>query len=152
MINKSWEVFLQENISTLDACGLVACSCGRFIPTQAELRRHWQSGHFGELEAKTFVLKKKCIVKDCRNHTDEGEFVGDLCFPCHEFIVNNKGAHSQAYRNSVRSVDVERIEWLEQNTRHLLDTYYHIAYNGPSTVRVAIDKAMQLEKEGKAVI
>ena len=44
--------------------------------------------------------RKKCIVMDCENHTDEGEFVGDLCSPCHRFVASGRGIHSQAYRNA----------------------------------------------------
>jgi hypothetical protein len=42
----------------------------------------------------------KCIVKDCRNHSDEGKFVGDLCFPCFRFLTTGEG-RSQAYTNTV---------------------------------------------------
>jgi len=45
---------------------------------------------------------KKCIVMDCTNCSDEGEFVGDLCYPCHNFVTSGKGVHSQAYRNARR--------------------------------------------------
>lgn len=44
----------------------------------------------------------KCIVKDCSNHEHEGRFIGDLCFPCYEFIATGKGVYSQAYRNVQR--------------------------------------------------
>jgi len=55
---------------------------------------------------------KRCIVKDCENFefnpkepVDEqdshGEFVGDLCSPCHEFITTGRGSFSQAYRNAL---------------------------------------------------
>ena len=46
--------------------------------------------------------RKKCIVMDCVNHTDEGEFIGDLCAPCHRFVTSGAGVHSQAYRNAKR--------------------------------------------------
>jgi hypothetical protein len=46
--------------------------------------------------------RKKCIVMDCANHTDEGKFIGDLCAPCHEFVATGRGVHSQAYRNAKR--------------------------------------------------
>lgn len=42
----------------------------------------------------------KCIVMNCVNHKDEGKFVGELCYPCHSFIVKGEGIHSQAYRNA----------------------------------------------------
>ena len=44
--------------------------------------------------------RKKCIVMGCENHDDEGEFVGDLCSPCHKFVTSGRGVHSQAYRNA----------------------------------------------------
>ncbi len=46
------------------------------------------------------VKEQKCIVKDCENHKHEGDFVGDLCKPCHQFITTGDGIYSQAYRNT----------------------------------------------------
>ena len=43
-----------------------------------------------------------CIVKNCQNHRCEGKFVGDLCSPCHTFIMTGEGIYSQAYRNTQR--------------------------------------------------
>jgi hypothetical protein len=45
----------------------------------------------------------KCIVKDCINQTHEGQFVGELCAPCHKFVTTGNGVHSQAYRNAQRT-------------------------------------------------
>ena len=42
----------------------------------------------------------KCMVKDCKNHSNEGGFVGDICSPCYQFIAHGKGTNSQAYRNA----------------------------------------------------
>lgn len=42
----------------------------------------------------------KCIVMNCVNHRDEGKFVGEMCSPCHSFIVKGEGTCSQAYRNA----------------------------------------------------
>ena len=48
----------------------------------------------------------KCVVKDCQNHRDEGEFVGGLCYPCFRFIVEGVDVccTSQAYRNALSFV------------------------------------------------
>lgn len=43
--------------------------------------------------------RKRCIVKNCPNHADEGKFVGDLCGPCHHFASEGIGKNSQLYRN-----------------------------------------------------
>jgi hypothetical protein len=50
-------------------------------------------------------VKKKvigCAVKDCVNRSDQGEFVGLLCAPCHEYVAGrgDKACSSQAYRNA----------------------------------------------------
>jgi hypothetical protein len=54
----------------------------------------------------------KCAVKDCENHSNEGQFVGLLCLPCHRFIAGDGGLYSQACRNSSdmikQAVEVER--------------------------------------------
>jgi len=50
------------------------------------------------------VPHEKCIVFSCQNHKDEGKFVGDLCGPCHEFIVTGRGdvaGSSAIYRSAV---------------------------------------------------
>jgi len=48
-------------------------------------------------------LKSKCIVKDCPNKRSQGEFIGDLCAPCHNFITTGKAdfGNCQAARNAV---------------------------------------------------
>lgn len=45
----------------------------------------------------------KCAVDGCPNTTDQGEFVGTLCFPCHNFVSGrgDRAMSSQAYRNAV---------------------------------------------------
>lgn len=45
----------------------------------------------------------KCIVKDCVNQAHEGQFIGDLCNPCHEFVTTGSGIYSQVYRNTQRT-------------------------------------------------
>jgi hypothetical protein len=54
----------------------------------------------------------KCAVKDCENHSNEGQFVGLLCSPCHRFIAGDGGLYSQAFRNSSdmikQAVEAER--------------------------------------------
>lgn len=49
----------------------------------------------------------KCIVKDCKNHTHEGGFTGDLCNPCYLFITEGIGVYSQAYRNATQTFETE---------------------------------------------
>ena len=44
---------------------------------------------------------RRCITKDCENHTHQGRFIGDLCAPCHSFITEAEGQHSQAFRNAL---------------------------------------------------
>lgn len=33
---------------------------------------------------------RKCIVDGCQNHTDQGQFIGDLCFPCYHMVTEGK--------------------------------------------------------------
>jgi hypothetical protein len=44
---------------------------------------------------------RSCVIPGCDNRTDQGDFVGDLCSPCHSYITRNEGTHSQAYRNEI---------------------------------------------------
>ncbi|QIG72345.1 hypothetical protein EVB32_149 [Rhizobium phage RHph_TM39] len=32
----------------------------------------------------------KCLVHGCENHPSQGQFVGDLCLPCHSMITTGK--------------------------------------------------------------
>jgi len=43
----------------------------------------------------------KCIVKECKNQDHQGRFIDNLCSPCHRYITDGEGTHSQMYRNTV---------------------------------------------------
>ena len=47
----------------------------------------------------------KCSVKDCENNSYQGDFIGLLCGPCHDFIAGGDGIYSQAYRNMRSAID-----------------------------------------------
>lgn len=47
----------------------------------------------------------KCSVKDCENHSHQGDFVGLLCAPCHNFISGGAGIYSQASRDMRSMID-----------------------------------------------
>ena len=34
--------------------------------------------------------RKKCIVKGCPNHSDEGRFEGEMCMPCYNMITTGE--------------------------------------------------------------
>lgn len=48
----------------------------------------------------------RCVVMGCQNHRDEGEFVGNMCVPCHRFVVEgvDVACTSQAYRNALHFI------------------------------------------------
>ena len=73
----------------------------------------------------------KCAVKDCENHSNEGQFVGLLCLPCHRFIAGDGGLYSQAFRNSSdmikQAVEAER-EACRQACKALADAAQEEAY------------------------
>ena len=49
----------------------------------------------------------RCIVYGCPNEHGQGQFVGALCFPCHDYIASKPSAsvgHSQAWRNAHETV------------------------------------------------
>ena len=56
-----------------------------------------------KLKEKNVLPTRKCIVKDCKNHEHQGDFVGNLCAPCHHFISEGSGTCSQAYRNALNT-------------------------------------------------
>lgn len=40
---------------------------------------------------------EKCIVKGCKNHKHEGQFVGDVCSPCHTMLTEGRYMPSSAW-------------------------------------------------------
>lgn len=42
----------------------------------------------------------KCLISGCENYSDQGTFIGKLCRPCYEYVINEEGIYSQAYRNN----------------------------------------------------
>jgi hypothetical protein len=49
-------------------------------------------------------MNQKCIVYNCKNKRNEGNFIGDFCFPCWEFIIKGVGKYSQIYRNALKYI------------------------------------------------
>ena len=49
---------------------------------------------------------KRCVVKFCENRSDHGNFVGDICAPCHAFIAEGRGVHNQIFRNAMEAARV----------------------------------------------
>lgn len=56
--------------------------------------------------------EKYCLVKGCINNTCKGQFIGELCRPCYEFVAYGSGRCSQAYRNAIAAVKAELEEKL----------------------------------------
>lgn len=42
-------------------------------------------------------LPTKCIVKGCKNHSNEGKFVGDLCAPCFSMLSTGVAARGETF-------------------------------------------------------
>jgi hypothetical protein len=40
----------------------------------------------------------RCVVKGCANRSDQGTFVGDICSPCHLFLMTGRGTTSAVFR------------------------------------------------------
>lgn len=55
---------------------------------------------------------KRCIVYGCTNYEGEGEFVGDICYPCHRMLVSGIITPSSAFF-------VEQINNLEAKCAHI---------------------------------
>ena len=89
--------------------------------------------------------KTKCIVKDCANHKHEGLFVGDLCSPCHAYISEVKGGHSQAFRNAELQAATLKIQH-----GHLLEALKGLLMYPLGTFQVEAAKAAIAEVESEA--
>jgi hypothetical protein len=48
----------------------------------------WEvKGHPCTSPIQTKHLRVRCLVHGCTNFSDQGEFVGDLCAPCHKILT-----------------------------------------------------------------
>lgn len=57
---------------------------------------------------KILMQQGRCIVHNCENHPSQGEFVGNMCSPCHSFITTGRGTFSQAFRNGVLASELTK--------------------------------------------
>lgn len=44
--------------------------------------------------------KNKCVVDGCTNYEYQGKFVGNLCSPCHSFLIFNRAVIDQEQNKS----------------------------------------------------
>jgi hypothetical protein len=70
----------------------------------------------------------KCIVKDCKNHSHQGKFIGDLCSPCYQFITTGEGVYSQVYRNTIAATKEKAAKIAEML---VTKQHKHINYGKP---------------------
>jgi len=64
-----------------------------------------------------------CAVPGCTNRTDRGDFVGDMCAPCHDYVVGKRAggdrSPSQAYRNELVKGNLRLISAADARRRHV---------------------------------
>ena len=71
------------------------------------------------------------------NQKHEGQFIGELCSPCHEFVTTGNGVYSQASRNTQR-------EWVGLTDEECRAVWYDDPPTG-----TYIDKIRQIEAKLK---
>jgi hypothetical protein len=49
-----------------------------------------------EQELQT-IVHIKCLVKGCKNYTDQGSFIGHLCSPCYNMLTTGKIGHGETF-------------------------------------------------------
>jgi hypothetical protein len=59
------------------------------------------------LESYFRTPAKKCLVKGCENYSHQGQFVGDLCAPCHTMITTGKVSQGGGWIG-------DNVRWKEQ--------------------------------------
>lgn len=84
---------------------------------------------------------KTCIVRNCENTDDPdtgGQFIGDLCYPCHEYITAGIGIYSQAYRNA-HSTTVVKLQYFKHSGKYYssgeYESSHHMLYDVVKEVR-----------------
>lgn len=57
------------------------------------------------MKNKKSVKPRQCSIPGCPNKTDQGEFVGDFCAPCYDYVVGKSTGGprnpSQAWKNEM---------------------------------------------------
>lgn len=48
----------------------------------------------------------KCLVKDCENHRDQGEFVGDLCYSCYEHLTTGNVGPTKSILRKIKDAEL----------------------------------------------
>lgn len=65
----------------------------------------------------------KCGIPGCSNRTDQGNFVGDFCVPCHAYVVGktlgSEFNSSQAYHNEIVKSNLRLISEAEGERREV---------------------------------
>lgn len=56
--------------------------------------------------------RKKCLVKACPNHSDEGQFIGDLCSPCHIALRDGAWFNQDILQTILKYLDDGRLDLL----------------------------------------
>lgn len=63
----------------------------------------------GERALTLHRKSKKCLVLGCPNRTDQGKFVGDLCFPCHRILTTGEVGPTDGILKNLRRAEPDSI-------------------------------------------
>lgn len=77
----------------------------------------------------------KCAVLGCKNHSNQGKFIGKLCAPCYDYLINGTVQHktyAQAFENAV--------------TRETLKVL--LQYNTANVIKMILDELEEEIKNG----
>lgn len=58
------------------------------------------------LQNPTDLPHTRCIVKDCQNHKDQGEFVGDICGACYVHLTSGKVGPTASILRKIRDAEL----------------------------------------------
>jgi hypothetical protein len=78
------------------------------------------------LVGKRLKHSTECLIPGCKNRTDQGEFEGDLCRPCHNYVVKGAGVHSQAYRNELVKANFRFLAAMKPLGREAVGSQIHV--------------------------
>jgi hypothetical protein len=56
----------------------------------------------------------KCIVLGCKNHKNEGRFIGKVCGPCNDMLVSGKPKYGQTFVHEMQAL-VEELSYIKAN-------------------------------------
>jgi len=97
--------------------------------------------HTADVMETNQVRVHKCLVKGCENHSHQGQFIGNLCMPCHQAITTGVAGHGngfigELYRDN-KALAAEKVSKQENLKRAVRTAVEYIRWRPMTPTRTA---------------